>query len=60
MVNINVYNILGQKVAVLVKEEKQAGTYEVDFNASHLASGVYMYRIPAGDYVQTKKMLLLK
>ncbi|HEX9250732.1 MAG TPA: T9SS type A sorting domain-containing protein, partial [Ignavibacteriaceae bacterium] len=63
-----VYNILGQRVITLVDEEKPAGNYEVKFNASGLASGVYLYRLQAGDpskgsgqsFVETKKMLLLK
>jgi hypothetical protein len=60
MVDLKVYNVLGQLITTLVNEEKPAGVYEVDFNAADLPSGVYMYRITAGDYVQTKKMLLLK
>jgi hypothetical protein len=60
MVDLKVYNVLGQLIITLVNEEKPAGFYEIDFNAADLPSGVYMYRITAGDYVQTKKMLLLK
>ncbi len=59
-VDLKVYNVLGQLITTLVNEEKPAGFYEVDFNAADLPSGVYMYRIQAGDYVETKKMLLLK
>lgn len=59
-VELKVYNVLGQLITTLVNEEKPAGFYEVDFNAANLPSGVYMYRIQAGDYVETKKMLLLK
>ncbi|MBS4036204.1 MAG: T9SS type A sorting domain-containing protein [Ignavibacterium sp.] len=66
-VELKVYNVLGQLITTLVNEEKPAGFYEVDFNAADLPdrqaslpSGVYMYRIQAGEYVETKKMLLLK
>jgi hypothetical protein len=60
MVTIKVYNILGQEVATLVNEMKNSGSYEVNFNANNLASGTYVYRLQAGAFVQTKKMLLLK
>ncbi|MBM4176516.1 MAG: T9SS type A sorting domain-containing protein [Ignavibacteria bacterium] len=61
-VELKVYNILGQQVAVLLNETKIAGTHEIIFNSSdyRLASGVYIYHITAGDYKQSKKMLLLK
>jgi photosystem II stability/assembly factor-like uncharacterized protein len=59
-VQLKVYDVLGNKVATLVNEEKPAGTYEVTWNASDLPSGVYFYRIQAGSFVETKKMTLLK
>lgn len=59
-VNLAVYNLLGQEVAILINEEKQTGSYEVEFNASNLPSGFYVYRIQSGDFVQTKKMMLVK
>ena len=59
-VKLVVYNLLGQEVAVLVNEKKEAGSYQVAFNAQNLASGVYMYQLKAGSFVQTRKMLLLK
>lgn len=59
-VKISIYNILGEKVAALIDSEQSAGRYEINFNASSLASGVYFYNIQAGDFIQTKKMLLLK
>ena len=59
-VQLKVYNSLGQEVATLVNEEKPAGNYQVEFNASNLPSGVYLYRLEAGDFVQTKKMVLVK
>ena len=60
MVSIKVYNILGQEVSTLVNGMKNSGSYEVNFNANNLASGTYIYRLQAGSFVQTKKMLLLK
>ncbi len=64
------YDVLGNEVAVLVNEEKPAGTYEVEFsaiggsasggNAYNLSSGIYFYQLRAGSFVQTKKMLMLK
>ena len=56
---IKVYGILGNEISVLVNEYKAAGNYEVNFNAQDLVSGVYFYRIKSGDFVQTKKMVLL-
>jgi hypothetical protein len=47
-------------VITLLNEQKQAGTYEIQFDASELASGIYLYKIESGDFVQTKKMILLK
>ena len=59
-VQIKVYDVLGNEVAELVNDEKPAGRYEVEFNASSLVSGVYLYRIQAGSFVDTKKMILMK
>jgi glucuronoarabinoxylan endo-1,4-beta-xylanase len=59
-VKLVVYDILGREVAVLVNERKSAGIYEVSYGASGLASGVYIYRLTAGTYVQSRKMVLLK
>ncbi len=59
-VRLEVYNILGNEVAALVNETKPAGEYEVEFNGSNLPSGVYYYRLQAGDFSQTKKLVLLK
>jgi photosystem II stability/assembly factor-like uncharacterized protein len=55
-----VYNTLGQKVMTLVQETQEAGLHEAKFDGSNLASGVYFYRIQAGSFVQTKRLLLLK
>ncbi len=59
-VKLTVFNILGQKVVTLVDKFMNAGAYSVDFNASSLASGVYLYSIEAGDFKMNKKMVLLK
>ena len=60
LVQLKVYDILGSEVATLVNQEQSAGNYKVDFNAKHLSSGVYFYQIKAGDFIQTKKMILIK
>ncbi len=59
-VSLTVYNTLGQKVAVLENNFKQAGTYKVSFDASKLSSGVYIYTLRAGKFVASKKLVLLK
>jgi photosystem II stability/assembly factor-like uncharacterized protein len=59
-VQLNVYDVLGNEVAVLVNGEKPAGNYEVDFNNNGLTSGIYFYRLSADGFVQTKKMVLLR
>jgi len=59
-VDLSIYNTLGQKVATLVSENQPAGYYTVHWDASGLASGVYFYRLEAGEFVQTKKMILVR
>ncbi len=59
-VSIDIYNILGRKVATVVDRELSAGRHEVEFDGAGLASGVYFYRLMAGGAVRTKKMLLIK
>ena len=59
-VHLSIYNILGQKVATLVNKKQPAGDYKVEWDASGFASGVYLYRLQAGDHVQTKKMIYMK
>ncbi|MBN8571852.1 MAG: T9SS type A sorting domain-containing protein [Ignavibacteria bacterium] len=59
-VSLKIYNVVGQLVKELVGEFKNAGNYIVEFNGSHLASGTYYYRIEANDFVETKKMILIK
>jgi hypothetical protein len=57
---LKIFNPLGEEIETLVGEEKLLGTYEVNWNASELASGVYFYRLQAGSFVQTRKMILIK
>jgi photosystem II stability/assembly factor-like uncharacterized protein len=59
-VKITILNAIGEEVAVLLNEEREAGFYQVEFNASSLPSGVYFYQLRAGDFISTKKMMLLK
>lgn len=57
---LKVYDALGRDAATLVNDQQAAGNYTVDFNAANLASGIYFYRLQAGDFVQMKKMILMK
>ena len=59
-VSLRVYDVSGREVATLVNEELGAGTYQVRFDAGSLASGVYFYRLQSGDFVETRKLILLK
>ncbi|MBT8390957.1 MAG: T9SS type A sorting domain-containing protein, partial [Ignavibacteria bacterium] len=59
-VTLKVYNLLGEEVATLINGEQIIGNYEIEFDASDLSSGIYLYSIQAGDFVETKKMILLK
>jgi len=60
LVTLKVYDVLGNEVATLVNEEKFAGSYEIEFNASDLNSGIYFYSLSSGNYFNTKKMILLR
>ena len=60
IVSLVIFNLLGQKVVTLVNQNMIAGNYEVKFDASHYASGIYFYRLDAGVYSSVKKMILLK
>lgn len=57
---LTIIDVTGRVMAILVNEELKPGTYEVNWDASHKASGVYFYKLEAGEYTQTKKMLLIK
>jgi hypothetical protein len=57
---IKIYDVLGKEVATLVNEEKPAGSYKVQFDASNLSSGVYLYKLQSGSFVETKKMTVIK
>jgi hypothetical protein len=59
-VKIAVYNTIGQKIETLLNQSMKAGFYEVEFNAVYLSSGVYFYRIEAGEFQYVKKMVLIK
>jgi hypothetical protein len=59
-VSLKVFDVLGSEVATLVNEEKPTGRYKVDFNAANLPSGVYLYKLQAGNFTEVKKLMLLK
>lgn len=59
-VSLKIFNALGEEIAVLVNEEKPVGTYELTWNAANMSSGVYLYRLQAGNFTQTRKLILLK
>ena len=60
LTSLTIYDILGREVTTLINENLQPGTYEIEWNAANFASGVYFYQLRAGDFVQTKKLVLLK
>lgn len=60
LVTLKVYDVLGREVARLVNEDKEAGYHSIDFDGVDLPSGVYFYKITTGNYIATRKMLLLK
>lgn len=59
-VTLKIFSTLGEEIETLVNEEKPSGTYDITFNDANLPSGVYFYRLQAGSYVETKKMILMK
>lgn len=59
-VSLKVYDMLGKEIAILVSEQLKPGSYEIEFDGSNLPSGVYFYRIIAGDFIDSKKMILIK
>ena len=60
MVTLKVFDILGKEVVTLVNEEQIAGLYNLKFDASSFASGIYFYTLQAGEFTSTRKMILLK
>jgi hypothetical protein len=60
LVTLKVFNTIGEEVAELVNDTKQTGNYKVSFDATGLPSGIYFYRLQAGKFVETKKMVLLR
>jgi len=60
IVTLKVYDVLGNEIGTLVNEEKPVGSYEVEFDATTLPSGIYFYRLQAGSFVETKKMVFMK
>jgi len=59
-VKLKIYNLQGEEIKTLINKEQTAGTYEVKFNANGLSSGIYLYRLQAGNFIETKKMTLIK
>jgi hypothetical protein len=59
-VELKLFDVLGCEIEIFVSGEQDAGYYEIEFNASILASGIYFYRLQAGSFVETKKMILMK
>ena len=57
---LKIYNITGREIQTLVNENLNSGTYEVTFDGSNFSSGVYFYKLQSGDFIDTKKMLLIK
>ena len=60
LVQLKAYDVLGREVCILVNERKPAGSYKIEFDGSKLSSGIYYYRLTAGNYSLTKKMILMK
>ena len=60
IVIIKVYNLLGNEIATLINEEKNSGKHEIEFNATDLPSGTYFYQLQVSEFVETKKMILMK
>ena len=60
LVSIKIYDVLGNEISTLVNEEKSVGKFEIEFNGKDLPSGIYFYQLNAGNFITTKKMILLK
>lgn len=59
-VTLKIYDVLGREIATLVNEKQNAGSYAMKFDGSRLASGLYFYRLEAGTFIETRKLILLK
>ena len=59
-VKLSVFDIKGKLVKILVNEDQQAGTYRIDFHADEFSSGIYIYKIETNEFINVKKMILLK
>jgi Secretion system C-terminal sorting domain/Peptidase family C25 len=59
-ISIKIYDLLGREITTLVNNMKNAGNYEIEFDGSHLSSGIYFYRMQAGNFSDTKKLILMK
>ncbi len=59
-VSLKVYDVLGREIKTLISGERKSGIYNIAFRAEELSSGIYFYKLEAGDFIQTKKMILLK
>ena len=57
---LKVYDLLGKEIAILVNEKQNPGTYSVKFESKNFATGIYLYQLKAGSFIQTNKMLLVK
>ena len=60
LVSLKIYDVLGKEIMTLINEQKTAGSYEVDFNGINLASGAYFYRLESSEFVDIKRMILIK
>jgi hypothetical protein len=60
MVSLRIIDFSGREVRTLVNEEKQKGTYNIEFDATGLSSGIYFYRLQSGNFISTKKLILLE
>ncbi len=58
-VTLKIYNVLGEEITTLVSEKLSFGSYAYNWDARNLASGIYLYRLQAGDYIETRKMVLM-
>lgn len=59
-IKVVVYDVLGRQITTLVSQQLKSGTYEVEFDGANHPSGVYLYRLTAGEYIETKRMILTK